>query len=86
MRGCSGFSSTATGICNRALIVFCIPNGHRLKELEAAAEQLQAALLAELNAPAQGAAASTKKKGKAKKGKKKQVGIVSQRSNNCTPL
>lgn len=49
----------------------------RLKELEAAAEHLQAALLAELNAPASGAGAA-KKKGKAKKGKKKQVGTHSQ--------
>lgn len=50
----------------------------RLKELEAAAEQLQAALLAELNAPAAGAGASTKRKGKAKKAKKKQVGIMAR--------
>ena len=45
----------------------------RLKELEAAAEQLQAALLAELDGPSQTGGTGSKKKGKAKKGKKKQV-------------
>lgn len=48
----------------------------RLKQLEAAAEQLQAALLAELDTKPAGVTASTavKKKAKAKKAKKKQVG------------
>lgn len=45
----------------------------RLKELEAAAEQLQAALLAELDGPSQTGGTGSKKKSKAKKGKKKQV-------------
>ena len=45
----------------------------RLKELEAAAEQLQAALLAELDCPSQTGGTGSKKKSKAKKGKKKQV-------------
>ena len=58
--------------------MFLVIHVYRLKELEAAAEQLQAALLAELNAPPQGPGACIKKKGKAKKGKKKQVGIMSQ--------
>lgn len=55
---------------------FLVINVYRLKELEAAAEQLQAALLAELNAPAPGAGGSSRKKAKAKKAKKKQVGIT----------
>lgn len=46
---------------------------HRLKELEAAAEQLQAALLAELDGPSQTGGTSSKKKSKARNGKKKQV-------------
>ncbi len=46
---------------------------YRLKELEAAAEQLQAALLAELDGPSQTGGTGSKKKSKAKKGKKKQV-------------
>ncbi|KAL0022409.1 hypothetical protein WJX77_009167 [Trebouxia sp. C0004] len=45
----------------------------RLKELEAAAEQLQAALLAELDGPLQSGSTGSKKKSKAKKSKKKQV-------------
>ena len=48
----------------------------RLKELEAAAEQLQAALLAELEGPVPAGRAATKKKSKAKKSKKKQVGSL----------
>ncbi len=48
----------------------------RLKELEAAAEQLQAALLAELDAPSNAGSTGSKKKSKAKKGKKKQVGSL----------
>ena len=50
----------------------------RLKQLEAAAEQLQAALLAELDTKPAGAAAGTpaaKKKSKTKKAKKKQVAV-----------
>ena len=46
---------------------------YRLKELEAAAEQLQAALLAELDGLSQSGGTGSKKKSKAKKGKKKQV-------------
>jgi len=46
---------------------------YRLKELEAAAEQLQAALLAELDGSSQTGSTGSKKKSKAKKGKKKQV-------------
>ncbi|DBA68766.1 TPA: hypothetical protein ACH3X2_013381 [Trebouxia sp. C0005] len=45
----------------------------RLKELEAAAEQLQAALLAELDGPSQTGGTSSKKKSKARNGKKKQA-------------
>ena len=61
-------------LCSEPKIACCLC---RLKELEAAAEHLQAALLAELNASASGAGA-VKKKGRAKKGKKKQVGITAR--------
>lgn len=54
---------------------------YRLKELEAAAEQLQAALLAELDGPPQAGGTASKKKSKAKKGKKKQVRLAA--SNVC---
>lgn len=69
---CSRRCCLCSGSTVRAACCLC-----RLKELEAAAEHLQAALLAELNAPASGAGA-TKKKGKAKKGKKKQVGTTAR--------
>ena len=49
---------------------------YRLKELEAAAEQLQAALLAELNMSSQAGSSGSKKKSKVKKGKKKQVSVM----------
>ncbi len=56
----------------------------RLKELEAAAEQLQAALLAELDGPLERGGASSKKKRKAKKGKKKQVRTVQAATDTVT--
>ena len=56
----------------------------RLKELEAAAEQLQAALLAELDGPSQTSSTGSKKKSKAKKGKKKQVHTLQAATGSAT--
>lgn len=56
----------------------------RLKELEAAAEQLQAALLAELDGPLQTSSTGSKKKSKAKKGKKKHVHTLQAATGSAT--
>jgi len=58
----------------------------RLKELEAAAEQLQAALLAELDGPSQTGSTGSKKKSKARKGKKKQVRTLQAATGLATLL